>query len=77
MKMFGLKPNERVKNGPYLRFRFMRMGSNLERELVRRRVVEWMTDGPGGRFFRWSSMDLIRAAMQRVTTVMNQISIVD
>lgn len=76
------KPKERVKNGPYLALRLMRMGSNFVRELVRSRKVDEMVDGPGGNWLlpdllRVNNMDLIRATMQKETKMRNQVSMVN
>ncbi|KAI3744168.1 hypothetical protein L1987_57244 [Smallanthus sonchifolius] len=79
-KMDGPKPVERVKSGPYLALRLMRTDSKFKGEFVSRRKLEWRRDGPGGSFLpylRWDSVDRMRAATQRETTIMNQVSIVD
>ncbi|KAI3764080.1 hypothetical protein L2E82_14080 [Cichorium intybus] len=79
-KMEGREPMERVMSGPYLDLRFLRMGSNSEREFVSSRKLEERSDGPGGSLlpsFRWKRRDLIRAATQRETMMTNQVSMVD
>lgn len=82
-KIEGREPMERVMSGPYLDLNFLRMGSNSERELVSSMKLEEMSEGPGGSSFlpsaslRRKRRDLIRAARQSETTMMNHVSMVE